>query len=272
MSDPGGVESWSAAGAEPTLNGKPITAVFTRASGAPLPPWREETQESADKFWNDKPATQLDKNVFDPENNRQSMKNMAIKEGWPGSRKPAPLAQTRPRSPPPVVTSPHHDGAAAAPPASPSTEPASKQRRIVAVGDESPDDGAEYAPAECDVPMVPSTAYQQCARAIDDEEATLLAPEIVQKAMMDVLTSDHPAAGDALSYLLSAGFPTVSAPDQTPFVLVAAQQLETNYDIAFDHLALLAEYDADFNPAMALLHNRLYESIMAKANLSAGPL
>ena len=42
--------------------------------------------------------------------------------------------------------------------------------------------------------MVPSGAYHKCVRAIDYEEATLLAPEIIQQAMMDVLTSDHPAA------------------------------------------------------------------------------
>ena len=232
-----------------------------------------EYARRSEKFWGgEKPWTQLDTSAFDPENNRQAMRNMAIENGWPGSVKPAPWAQTRSRPRTDVDESPLHDEAAAAPPVSPSTEPASKQRRIGAVGDESLDDDAEYSPAECDVPMVPSTAYQQCICAIDNDEATLLAPEIIQRAMIDVLTCDNPAAGDALSHLLSAGFPTVSAPGQPSFVLVAAQQLETNYDIAFDHLVLLAEHNADFDPAMALLRNRQYESIMAKAALSAGPL
>lgn len=271
MADPGGVESWSAAGGEPTLDGKPITDVFKRASGAPLPPWNATTQERSERFWagGDKPWTQVDPSVA--ENNRIAMHEMGVELGWPG-RNPAPWAQTRSRPRTDDDEAPLHDEAAAAPPLSPSTEPASKQRRIEDVGDESPEDDAEYSPADCDVPMVPSVAYQQCMRAIDNDEATLLAPEIIQTAMMDVLTSDHPAAPDALSYLLSAGFPRVSAPGQPSFVLVAAQQLGTNYDIAYDHLVLLAEHSADFTPAMALLRNREYESIMAKAALSAGPL
>lgn len=95
---------------------------------------------------------------------------------------------------------------------------------------------------------------------------------IIHEAMMDVLTSDEPAAAEALSFLLSNGFPTESGAGQSPFVVIAATHLESNFTNAFDQLVLLAEFHADFVPAMPLIQKRVYEPIMAKATLSAGPL
>ena len=65
---------------------EPTTSVFSRASGGPLPPWKEETQGSSGKFcWSEANWTSLD-NTYDPKkNDREAMRLMAIEGKWPAA-------------------------------------------------------------------------------------------------------------------------------------------------------------------------------------------